>query len=85
MYDRRLLFHNLNKTAGPPSSVLKKAENADELREKGVTPVPRYSGKVPMTGTALPGIPALGDTSGDSQKDEKKDEKESQGEEPDAQ
>lgn len=77
VYDRRLLVHNLNKTSGPPSSALKKAENADELREKAVKPNARYSGKVPLSGTALPGIPPL--------EGSKKDEKEPQGEEPDAQ
>ena len=58
VYDRRLLVYNLNAYAGPHSKLLKKI---DEEQWDGLKhPVGRYAGPIPLSGTELPGIPAMG-------------------------
>jgi NADH-quinone oxidoreductase subunit I len=63
VYDRRLLVFQLNKYAGPPSIAIKRAEKKGEgVEELKATTIPRtrYEGKIPLAGSALPGVPALG-------------------------
>lgn len=66
VYDRRLLVFQLNKYAGPPSIAIKRAEKKGEgVEELKATTIPRrrYEGKIPLAGSALPGVPALGSAS----------------------
>lgn len=62
VYDRRLLVYTLNSYAGPPAMAIKRAirkeERVEELKAT-VDPRRRYEGKLPLTGVALPGVPAL--------------------------
>ncbi len=58
VYDRRLLIYNLNSYAGPPAKVLKKMEDPEHKQQSVVTR-DVFSGPIPMTGTAIAGIPAL--------------------------
>lgn len=57
VYDRRLLVYNLNAYAGPHSKLVKKVD--EEQRDGLKRSVGRYSGPIPLSGTELPGIPAL--------------------------
>lgn len=63
VFDRRLLVYTLNDYAGPPSKIIaraeKKGEMVDELKAT-YQPRGRYAGPVPLSGVAMPGIPALG-------------------------
>lgn len=62
VYDRRLLVYTLNEEAGPPAIVIKRAikkeENIEELKAT-FDSRERYEGDVPLSGVALPGVPAL--------------------------
>ncbi len=53
VYDRRLLIFNLNRYAGPPASVLEKAEYA-KMREQMMEPREAYLGPVPFHGAPTP-------------------------------
>lgn len=62
VYDRRLLVYGLNTYAGPPASIIqraeKKQENVEALKATNQSRQ-RYEGKLPLAGVALPGVPAL--------------------------
>jgi NADH-quinone oxidoreductase subunit I len=60
VYDRRLLVYNMSHYAGAPASVLMKIEDPEE-RAKAIEPRTPYYGPVPMCGTEIPGVPALGE------------------------
>jgi formate hydrogenlyase subunit 6/NADH:ubiquinone oxidoreductase subunit I len=66
VYDRRLLVFQLNRYAGPPSIAIKRAEKKGEgVEELKATAIPRkrYEGNIPLAGSSLPGVPALGSIS----------------------
>lgn len=68
VYDRRVLIYNLNDFAGPPVAVINRAKRKEENVEELLATKEsreRYEGKVPLSGTPLPGVPAL---KGDSRK-----------------
>ncbi|MFQ5606919.1 MAG: 4Fe-4S binding protein [Candidatus Zixiibacteriota bacterium] len=75
VYDRRLLVYTLNNYAGPPVTAMKRAKKADDkaaeeetggpkesivaaLKET-INPRERYEAGVPLSGSPLPGVPAL--------------------------
>ena len=60
VYDRRTFVFNMAQYAGAPASALMKVEDPAE-RAKMVEPRGPYVGPVPLCGTALPGVKALGE------------------------
>ncbi|MCB1045937.1 MAG: 4Fe-4S binding protein [Calditrichaeota bacterium] len=58
VFDRRLLVYNLNTYAGPHSALAAKIEDP-EARAASMVPVGRYEGALPLSGTAMDGLPAL--------------------------
>lgn len=59
VYDRRLLVYNLNTYAGPHAALAAKIEDP-EARAASRVSVGRYEGPLPLSGTPLDGLPALG-------------------------
>ena len=60
VYDRRLLVYNIIPYAGPTAKDLAKIEDPEKRREL-MHPRSAYSGAIPMTGTAMTGLKALGE------------------------
>ncbi|OHB58335.1 MAG: hypothetical protein A2Y07_08535 [Planctomycetes bacterium GWF2_50_10] len=63
VYDRRLLVFNLNRYAGPPASVMLKAE--ESLRPAMTEKRDRYGGPVPLNGAQIPVVKPLTIQEGD--------------------
>lgn len=61
VYDRRLLVYNLNHLAGPRINLIQD-ELDPEVRKRMVDWRSRYGGPIPLGGTGLPNLPAIGTT-----------------------
>lgn len=59
VYDRRLLVYSLNKLAGPRINLIEDEQDPN-VRGKMIDWRARYGGPIPLNGTGLPNLPALG-------------------------
>ncbi len=65
VYDRRLLVYNLNEYQGPCATQLAKIDD-ESIEKEQIRPIARYSGPVPLSGTAMDALPKLNVTLGGS-------------------